>query len=236
MYLYETHLHTLPVSKCAKADVRTNLQFYKDLGYDGVFVTNHFIDGNIAVEDKKETPYRELVEFYFSDLEEAQSLADEIGIRAFCGLEIAYSGTHFLIYGLDKAWFLAHPEIMDMKKSDELAFLISEGALVIHAHPFREAKFIDHIRLYPRHVHGVESYNANRTEFENAMADQYAGNYRLIRFAGTDNHLADKQGKLGGVAFKTPIRDERDFIERVLSREHTLFRIDRESGETVYFH
>ena len=32
-YLYETHLHTSPVSKCAKASVRETLAFYKGLLY-----------------------------------------------------------------------------------------------------------------------------------------------------------------------------------------------------------
>ena len=49
-YLYETHLHTAPVSRCAKADVRASLEFYKSLGYAGVFITNHFIDGNVGCD------------------------------------------------------------------------------------------------------------------------------------------------------------------------------------------
>lgn len=47
-------------------------------------------------------------------------------------------GIDFLIYGLDKAWYLAHPEIMNMKKKEELLYFMAHGALVIHAHPFRE--------------------------------------------------------------------------------------------------
>ena len=47
IYRYETHLHTSPVSKCGKVSVRENLEFYKELGYDGVFITNHFLDGNL---------------------------------------------------------------------------------------------------------------------------------------------------------------------------------------------
>lgn len=46
MYRYETHFHTNPVSKCAGATVEDSLRFYKSIGYDGVFITNHFIDGN----------------------------------------------------------------------------------------------------------------------------------------------------------------------------------------------
>ena len=50
MYKYETHLHTYPVSGCAKAGVRESLEFYKSLGYDGVFITNHFLDGNVNLD------------------------------------------------------------------------------------------------------------------------------------------------------------------------------------------
>ena len=50
-YRYETHLHTYPVSKCAHKGVREALLFYKVLGYDGVFITNHFIDGRIFMAE-----------------------------------------------------------------------------------------------------------------------------------------------------------------------------------------
>ena len=93
-FLYETHLHTYPVSKCAKASVRENLEFYKSLGYEGVFITNHFIDGNINID--KSLPYEQLVEFYFSDYEEGVRIGKEIGISVFLGIESSYSGTDFL--------------------------------------------------------------------------------------------------------------------------------------------
>ena len=134
MYRYETHLHTLPVSKCAKASVKENLLTYKRLGFDGVFITNHFIDGNISSElnhvglgltmTATDEEYRELVNFYFADYEEALSLSEEIGIKVFAGVEISYKGTDFLVYGLDKQWFLSHPEIMEMTKRKDLQFMM----------------------------------------------------------------------------------------------------------------
>ena len=149
-----------------------NLKFYKGLGYDGVFITNHFLDGNINID--REKPYEEKIEFYFSDFEKGVEIGKAIGIKVFCGIELSYGGTDFLVYGLDKAWFLAHPEIMDMKKSDELTFMMEQGALVIQAHPYREASYIDHIRLFPRCIHGVEIVNACRSEEENQMAKIFA--------------------------------------------------------------
>ena len=223
MYRYETHMHTLPVSKCARQSVRQNLEFYAALGYDGIFITNHFLDGNINID--KELPYEEKIEFYFSDYYEAKKLSDKIGIKVFLGVEISYRGTDFLIFGLNKEWFLKHPEIMDMRKSDELEFLISEGALVIQAHPYREDKHINHIRLFPRSVHGIETINASRPDFENTMADAYADAYNLLKIAGSDNHAGQKVKRLAGVEFETPLVDEEDFIRRVKNGEAKIFTL-----------
>ncbi len=221
-YLYETHLHTYPVSKCAKATVRENLEAYKKFGYDGVFITNHFLDGNINID--RALPYEERIRFYFSDYEEAVRIGREVGIDVFCGVETSYKGTDFLVYGLDCEWFLNHPEIEEMKYSELLAYLAKAGALIIQAHPFREAAYIDHIRLFPRHVYGVETYNACRTPFENDMAELYAKHYHLPAFSGTDNHYAGKQQRLGGMKSVTPIKDEKDFISRYTNGELLLIK------------
>ena len=220
-YLYETHLHTYPVSKCAKVGVEEALAHYKQLGYTGVFITNHFIDGNMNYD--KAAPYEEKIAFYFSDYEKGAALGQEMGIAVFFGIESTYKGTDFLIYGLDKAWLLAHPEIESMKKSQMLTLMAEHGAFIVQAHPFREASYIDHIRLYPRHVHGVETYNASRTAFENDLAAHYAKQYDLLLFAGSDNHTGAKQAMLGGMQSQVPIANELDFIAQVKSGEMTPF-------------
>ena len=225
MYRYETHLHTSPVSACARATVRQSLEFYKSIGYDGVFITNHFIDGNISIDSSE--PYTRRIDFYFSDYEKGAEIGKELGIKVFLGIELSYEGTDFLVYGLDKQWFLDHPQIEQMQKSDELILMMESGALVIQAHPFREDFYIDHIRLFPRCVHGVEIINACRTDFENKMASAYAESYGLLTFAGSDNHSAERQGHLAGMCSRTPIADEQDFICRAKNGELQIFTLDR---------
>lgn len=223
MYRYETHLHTSPVSACARFSVRENLEFYKSLGYDGVFITNHFIDGNIACD--RSLPYAERIEFYFSDYEEGLRLGEELGIKVLLGIEITYGGTDFLIYGLNKEWFLSHPEYESLRISEKLSLMAKSRALIIQAHPYREASYIEHIRLFPRLVAGVEVFNACRTDFENQMAEIYATSYKLIPFAGSDNHIAGEKTVLGGMETDSPLRDEEDFIDRVLSGSATPFKV-----------
>ena len=224
MYRYEMHLHTSPVSKCACAGVEESLRFYKEIGYDGVFITNHFLDGNINIDASKS--YEEKINFYFSDYENGLEVGKKLGIKVFCGIEISYRGTDFLIYGLDKEWFLANAGIMKMDKTKELMFMMKNGALVVQAHTYREAPYIDHIRLYPRCVHGVEVINASRNEPENKMAKLYADNYGLIEFAGSDNHSGKGKRKLAGMCSKEPVTSESDFVKRVKERELEVFTLD----------
>ena len=201
--------------------VRESLEFYKKNGYDGVFITNHFLDGNIGI-DNPDLPYDEKLRFYFADYDEGLKICDEIGIKVFMGVELSYLGTDFLIYGPDKDFYFRNPQIMDMKKSEELKFFKENGALVIQAHPFREAGYIDHIRLFPRCVHGVEVINAGRTDFENKMAQIYAENYELILFAGSDRHSGTSP-KLAGMCSDMSVKDVQDFVSRVKNREMEIF-------------
>ncbi len=223
MYKYETHLHTSPVSRCARASAEESLIFYKEKGYDGVFITNHFIDGNINID--RSVFYEEKINFYFSDYENAVPLGKKVGIKVFCGIEMSNHGTDFLVYGIGKNWFLKHPEIEKMRMSEKLSLLRDNGAFIIQAHPLREAAYIDHIRLYPRHIEGVEVINANRTDFENKMAEIYADSYNLLKVAGSDNHTGREQSILAGVMTETPLESEQDYIKAVRENKIQLFKV-----------
>ena len=220
-YRYETHLHTAPVSACAKAYVIETLNHYKSMGYAGVCITNHFIDGNINIS--KARPYKERIEFCFSDYEKAYVYGQLIQMSVFCGVEMTYQGADFLVYGLKKNWYLAHPEIETMPRKQLLDYLRSNGALVIHAHPFREGSHIDHINLYPRNIDGVEIYNATQADLLNEMAQKYAEHYGLIPFAGSDNHVAGKQTRYGGMECDAPVLNDLDFVAKVKNKALTPF-------------
>lgn len=224
MFKYETHMHTAPVSVCAKVSPEENMLFYKEAGFDGVFVTNHFKDGILNYDESK--PYSENLDYYFSDYEKAFQTGKEIGLKVFFGIETSVKGTDFLVYGLDKEWFLRNEKIVDMKKSEQLNYFRESGALVIQAHPFRRASYIDHIRLFPDCIDGVEVFNACRKDEENEMALLFADHYKLLHFAGSDNHKGRERPVLAGMCSKTPVENEQDFVKMVKSGEMQTFRMD----------
>ncbi len=228
MYRYETHLHTSGGSACAKYDAETNLRYYKAQGYDGVFVTNHYIDGNSTFNRiQPPLPYMEKVRLFFEECDKAKEIGKALGIAVFEGLELSHSGTDFLVYGLPREWYFEHPEanVLEVPKTTLLPMLMKAGALVIQAHPFREACYIDHIRLFPRCVHGVEVLNTCRTDFENRMAKQYAESYGLLETAGTDNHHAHEKRELTGMQFSYPIESEQHFVEAVKRSDGEIFSL-----------
>lgn len=232
IYKYETHCHTSPVSKCANATVEDTVCFYKRLGYDGIFITNHFLDGNIN-PDARKRPYSEQIDFYYADFEEGVKVGTQVGIKVFPGVELSYKGTDFLIYGLEKEWYREHPEILEMEKREELDFLMEAGAFVVQAHPYREAHYIDHIRLFPRSVHGVEIVNSCQAPTANEMAAVYAKQYSLLETYGSDNHWGSQvfvklreKGYLpviAGMSSETEICSVEDFIRQVKNRQMRPF-------------
>ena len=187
LYKYETHAHTSEVSRCAVISGVEIVRVYKDLGFSGICITDHFLNGNTTVS--LEPSWDEQIAMFCRGYEKAHAEGKRIGIDVFFGWEYTYRGTDLLTYGLDKKWLLEHPEIMDLSMNDYCDLVHLHGGFIVHAHPFREASYIDMIRLLPRKVDAVETVNACRTDFENILADQYADNYGLLKVYGSDNHV-----------------------------------------------
>lgn len=223
MYKYELHLHTSEVSKCGRTSAVKMVDFYKSVGYTGVFITDHFFNGNTNVDTKQS--WSKMISDYMVGYYNAKKRGEEIGLDVFFGIEYSYHGTDVLVYGLDEKWLLQHPFIMQMRTTEFCDYVRSEGALVIHAHPYREAAYINMIRLFPRNVDGVEIFNACRTDFENDRAKEYADNYNLLYSAGTDNHIGLRE-RVGGMEFEERIKDEKDLIAKIKNNQGKIFEID----------
>ncbi|MGI6707422.1 MAG: hypothetical protein ACOX6S_14745 [Clostridia bacterium] len=42
LYKYDTHVHTAETSRCGKVDAVEVVRLYKEAGYDGIFITDHY--------------------------------------------------------------------------------------------------------------------------------------------------------------------------------------------------
>ena len=67
-YRYEIHCHTKQGSACGRKTGAEVAERYKELGYTGVIITDHFFNGNCAVSP--DLPWRERVERFFDGYED----------------------------------------------------------------------------------------------------------------------------------------------------------------------
>ena len=230
LYKYETHSHTCEASKCGVIDGASLAKFYKSQGYTGVFITDHFYKGNTAVP--RELPWNEWVTGFIKGYQNAKAEGDKIGLDVFFAWEYSNGmGNDFLIYGLDEQWLYDHPEQIELKPCDYLKMVREEGAMIIHAHPFREGFFADRIKLLPTVVDGVEVINADMSPDVNRRADWYAREIGLRMTAGGDNHWGKRQ-HLAGVYLPERIERVSDYIRLVKEGSVELFadRYDEEGN------
>lgn len=223
-YLYETHMHTKESSACAHNTGAEMARAYKEAGYTGIIITDHFVYGNTAID--RSLPWRDWVDKFCRGYENAKEEGDKIGLQVFFGWESGYRGTEFLVYGLDKEWLLAHPEIKEATIEEQYSLVHEAGGMISHAHPFREEDYIPQIRLFPEFVDAVEGINAthsspaslgHKNPAYNERAVEYAKKYKLPMTAGSDQHTTIMIG--GGMLFPEKLKSIADFCRAVLNEE-----------------
>ena len=116
-FLYETHLHTSQASACSNTRGKDYVQQYIDLGFTGIMVTDHFFNSNTTFDRRKH--WREWVKGYCSGYEDARNEGERRGLDVFFGWEETFDGDDYLIYGLDKAWLLEHPEMVRWTREEQ---------------------------------------------------------------------------------------------------------------------
>ncbi len=187
-YKYETHMHTKEGSACGRSSAVEMVHAHKEAGYTGIFVTDHFFNGNCNVDRK--LPWEEKVEHFCQGYENAKAEGDKIGLDVFFGFEYGVEGADFLVYNLSKEWLLQHKDVDKWDPRKAFAAMHRCGGFIIHAHPFRERDYIHHIHLFPHDIDGVESINGGQLSepLMNERAEIYAMMYDLPKTAGSDSH------------------------------------------------
>ena len=217
-YRYETHLHTAQASACGRSTGAEQVRLYKDLGYAGVFFTDHFFGGNTCVPF--DLPWKQRIEQFVSGYEDALIEGQKLGISVFFAWEQNYEGDEYLIYGPDPAFLLAHPDIEHWTRQEQYDQVHAAGGAVIQAHPFRARGYIRYVLLGLRYCDGIEVANTGNEPAWDAYALRYARSLGLFTTAGSDNHCAPKAdpAALMGIETDEPITSPLDYARRILNR------------------
>ncbi|MDR1239043.1 MAG: PHP domain-containing protein [Treponema sp.] len=239
-YLYETHLHTVLSSACGVSAGPDYIHRYIDAGFSGIIVTDHFFRGNTAID--RSLPWREWVNQFCRGYEETREAGKRLGLDVFFGWEETFDGCDdYLVYGLDKAWLLDHPESRNWTRGEQYRAVNRNGGCVVQAHPFRQHDYIRRIILSPGCVNAVEAANAgNHEQSYDALAARYAEKLGLPKTAGSDIHDAGQfeWGEIFGVRLNKKIDCIAGYVKAVKEKNIEGLKIsegrcDYSGDETV---
>ena len=214
-FLYETHMHTCQGSACGKSTGKEHARFYKERGFTGIIMTDHFFGGNTAVD--RRLRWEERVDLFWRGFEEAKEEGERIGLDVFFGLEQNFAGDEYLVYGLTKDYMKAHPEMEHWNRRQQLEEVHRAGGCVIQAHPFRIRFYMDRIRVGEGYSDGIEAANAGNEQLDDARAWRYGREKGLVMTAGSDNHRSPAE-QLYGVVLEKRLTSIGDYVNIIMER------------------
>ena len=228
-FLYETHLHTCLASRCGKSTGAEHVRAYKEAGYTGIFVTDHFFGGNCAVP--RDLPWAERIRLFALGYEDAKAEGGRVGLDVFFAWEETFQGDDYLIYGLNPAWLAAHPEAEHWTRREQLEKVHADGGCVVQAHPFRLRDYIPKALLALDCCDAIEVANAGNEALWDACAWRYAKQSGKPVTAGSDNHRSEPGNvdpeKLYGVELPFRLTCAKDYAAFLLSGGQPGLRVPK---------
>lgn len=208
-YKLDLHVHTSETSPCGKIAARELVRLYKEAGYDGIVITDHFSPEYLAFIGP--LGWRETVDRFFLGYQEAAAKGREIGLAVIPGLELKFCGdvNDYLVYGADRDFLAATSDLLHLGLERLHRLTREKGFLIFQAHPFRpEVRAAD-----PRLLDGVEVYNGNaRHSSSNHLAYQFARDNGLRMSSGSDCHQLPDLAR-GGIILAEEVRTAAQLAE-----------------------
>ena len=215
MKLYDLHVHTSGVSKCSRLSPKQLCEAMKADGNDGFALTNHYSPRHVDL------PFPEWLKKYKDEFLFTKELARGYGLKVLFGIEVTLDEPRdFLLYGVTPDclfesvgrpfWDYSLPELHD--------FARAHGALLIHAHPYRNGS----VPANADDIDGVEVnchplYKTNRKE--DILA--YAAKHGLLVTCGSDYH-GDVYKAHCGVWLPDDLENEAEFAAYLKSGQPEL--------------
>lgn len=198
MYRYELHMHTKEGSACAACSIGEMIRRFKEIGFSGAVVTNHFFGGNTSVD--RFLPWYDFVNAYARAYYDGLNEAERLDFDLLFGLEEQYGGgKEILVYGIEPDFLAERPQLRGASLRLWSKEVHSVGGFVAYAHPFRDRAYIKNPKEMPdvSLVDGVEVYNFCNTAEENREAAEAFSEKSIVSIAGSDLHNTDFDSAYG---------------------------------------
>lgn len=206
----EMHAHDCEVSPCAVIKAKELVDGYKEAGYDGIVITNHFDKGIMHLWGETT---EEHYQTYLRGYELAKEEGERVGLRVILGMEIRLEcgPEDYLVYGVTKDFIREHMDICSCSLQELYEICEENGCVLIQAHPFREYCQIQN----PKYLHGVERNFNSGHDNHNEKLDAWLkepGREHLIITRGSDCHEIPQVGLVDFVVDED-VRDSRELAE-----------------------
>lgn len=214
---YEIHSHTKETSQCAKISAKELVEKYKELGYSGIVITNHYSDFTFSLKEMFNKKLR--TEHYLKGYREAKKYeTDDFSVLLGVELRFFLNGNDYLIYGVTEELMEKSPFLLPMYLKRTAKFFRNNGCIIIQAHPFRPYIY----RANPKYLDGVEIANGKSNKEENDKALEWAKKKNLkIRTAGSDCHRVTGAG-ISGIITNEPIKTNDDLLKILKNGEFEI--------------
>lgn len=217
-YKIDFHTHTRPASPCSDISPSELVDRYIKKGFDGIVLTNHFIDFLLQSEDAKEA-----ADIYLNDYHETRREGEKAGLKVYLGMEARFTDNcnDYLIYGITEEDV---KKVFSFIKGDFKTFykgFKNDKNVILQAHPFRNGMTLQD----PKLLDGIEVYNVHPNHNSRvAVANAYANRYpHFIKTCGTDFHHAGHEG-LGATRLKV-LPENSVELAKILKSKDYIFDI-----------
>lgn len=225
--LFDLHCHTSGISRCCKLPYTVIVDMTKDYGYDGIVLTNHYTQWNIA-----ENP-DEFVERYIAEYENARLYGEKVGLKVLFGAEITVSyneAVHLLIYGVTAEFLRKNKDLPNLTQKRLYEVCHENGCVLVNAHPYRYGMTVQDVN----YLDGVE-INCH-FKYDKCYADELtkiAKENGLALTCGCDFH-GDAEKPYGGTYLPDNISNSIDLAKYIEACKVSNLKVHDPETREIY--
>lgn len=225
-YLWETHVHTSESSGCGRASAKEIVEAYYKAGYQGVIITDHFLNGYSTASRTK--PWRQRIETVFAGYQAAKRAGDALGIVVLPGVEYYVKGADFLVYGLPLSFYSDQSDLLSISIETFTTRVHEAGGFLSQAHPYREAPYIKGtVAKRWDLVDAIEVINGSHAVSQRIFDEkalELCVAHQLLQTAGSDAHSLDRVAT-AALCFERPVATEGAFLSALRTGEGKALRL-----------
>lgn len=219
---FELHVHTAENDKVAKESGKSIVRLYKEAGYDGLVITDHyfstFFDWFSAEFDPSD--HTSIIDRWLCGYRAARAEGEALNMTVLLGAEVRFDGPNindYLVYGITEEFLYEAPLLNRLKDLDALLAILPPEAVVVQAHPFRDNMTVGS----PEKLFGIEVYNGGTQPIRNKLARTFAEHYGKAMTSGSDFHSAGALAR-GGIITQQKIETMTDLLKTLKSGAYQL--------------